>query len=32
MILDHSRIILYIFYEGTLPSNVGGGGNVMDIL
>jgi alanyl-tRNA synthetase len=32
IILDHSRTIFMIIYDGSLPSNVGGGSNVRNIL
>jgi len=32
IILDHTRTILMTIYDGSLPSNVGGGGNVRNIL
>lgn len=30
--LDHTRTILFTISDGALPSNVGGGGNVRNIL
>ena len=32
IILDHTRTVLMIISDGSLPSNVGGGGNVRNIL
>lgn len=32
VILDHTRTLFVILYDGLLPSNVGGGGNVRNIL
>lgn len=32
IILDHTRTILITISDGSLPSNVGGGGNVRNIL
>lgn len=32
IILDHTRTILITISDGALPSNVGGGGNVRNIL
>lgn len=32
IILDHSRTVFMIIYDGSLPSNVGGGANVRNIL
>jgi alanyl-tRNA synthetase len=32
IILDHTRTILMVISDGSLPSNVGGGGNVRNIL
>ena len=32
IILDHTRTILLAISDGSLPSNVGGGGNVRNIL
>ena len=32
IILDHTRTAFMIIYDGSLPSNVGGGGNVRNIL
>lgn len=32
IILDHTRTILIAISDGSLPSNVGGGGNVRNIL
>lgn len=32
IVLDHTRTILIIISDGSLPSNVGGGGNVRNIL
>lgn len=32
IILDHTRTILIVISDGSLPSNVGGGGNVRNIL
>lgn len=32
IILDHSRSVFMIIYDGSLPSNVGGGSNVRNIL
>jgi alanyl-tRNA synthetase len=32
IILDHTRTILITVSDGCLPSNVGGGGNVRNIL
>jgi alanyl-tRNA synthetase len=32
IILDHTRTILFTISDGALPSNVGGGGNVRNIL
>jgi len=32
IILDHTRSILITISDGSLPSNVGGGGNVRNIL
>ena len=32
IILDHSRSVFMIIYDGSLPSNVGGGANVRNIL
>lgn len=32
VILDHTRTILITISDGALPSNVGGGGNVRNIL
>jgi len=31
-VLDHTRTILFTISDGALPSNVGGGGNVRNIL
>jgi len=32
IILDHTRTVFMIIYDGSLPSNVGGGSNVRNIL
>lgn len=32
IVLDHTRTILIVISDGSLPSNVGGGGNVRNIL
>jgi len=32
IVLDHTRTILLCISDGSLPSNVGGGGNVRNIL
>lgn len=32
IVLDHTRTILITISDGSLPSNVGGGGNVRNIL
>jgi len=32
VVLDHTRTLLMIISDGALPSNVGGGGNVRNIL
>ena len=32
VILDHTRAVFMIIYDGSLPSNVGGGSNVRNIL
>lgn len=32
IILDHTRTVLMIIEDGSLPSNVGGGANVRNIL
>jgi alanyl-tRNA synthetase len=32
IILDHTRTILMAISDGSLPSNVGGGGNIRNIL
>lgn len=32
IVLDHTRTVLMIVYDGSLPSNVGGGSNVRNIL
>ncbi len=32
IILDHSRSVFMIIYDGSLPSNVGGGANIRNIL
>ena len=32
IILDHTRTILITIMDGALPSNVGGGGNIRNIL
>lgn len=32
IILDHTRSILMTIIDGSLPSNIGGGGNVRNIL
>jgi alanyl-tRNA synthetase len=32
IVLDHTRTILFAISEGSLPSNVGGGGNIRNIL
>jgi len=32
IVLDHTRTLMMIIQDGSLPSNVGGGGNVRNIL
>jgi len=32
IILDHTRTVMMTIIDGALPSNVGGGGNVRNIL
>ncbi len=32
IVLDHTRTILIVVSDGSLPSNVGGGGNIRNIL
>ena len=32
IVLDHTRTVLITISDGSLPSNVGGGGNVRNIL
>jgi alanyl-tRNA synthetase len=32
IVLDHTRTIMFTITDGALPSNVGGGGNVRNIL
>ena len=32
IILDHTRTVLFTICDGSLPANVGGGGNVRNIL
>jgi len=32
LILDHTRTLLLIISDGALPSNVGGGSNIRNIL